>query len=89
VKDAHLPYAREVETMLRGWNVRVEKDLRDEKLGKKIRDAQLQKVPYMIVLGDREVETRSLSVRERTKGDLGSLSPDSFRELLREEFSPL
>lgn len=89
VKDAHLPYAREVETMLRGWNVRVEKDLRDEKLGKKIRDAQLQKVPYMIVLGDREVETRSLSVRERAKGDLGSLSPDSFRELLREEFSPL
>jgi threonyl-tRNA synthetase len=89
VKDAHLAYAREVETMLRGWNVRVEKDLRDEKLGKKIRDAQLQKVPYMIVLGDREVETRSLSVRERSKGDLGSLSLNAFRELLREEFSPL
>ena len=61
---------------------------RDEKLGKRIRDAQLQKVPYMIVIGDKEKEARVVAVRERSKGDLGSMDLEAFRKLLDGEFNP-
>ena len=69
--------------------LRVETDERDEKLGKRIRDAQLQKVPYMIVIGDKEKEARVVAVRERSKGDLGSMDLEGFRKLLDEEFNPV
>lgn len=82
------PYANEVEAKLRDMDIRVEVDRRDEKLGKKIRDAQLQKIPYMLVIGAREVEEKTVSVRERKKGDLGSCSLDDFLKTLREEFDP-
>ena len=67
----------------------METDERDEKLGKRIRDAQLQKVPYMIVIGDKEKEARVVAVRERSKGDLGSMDLEGFRKLLDEEFNPV
>ncbi len=81
-------YARKVETQLKSWDVRVEMDLRDEKLGKKIRDAQMQKVPYMLVLGEREMSEGTLSVRDRTSGDLGTMTPEALREKLGKEFDP-
>lgn len=81
-------YANEVESLLHDMEVRVEVDRRDEKLGKKIRDAQLQKIPYMLVIGAREVEEKTVSFRERSKGDLGSITLDAFLELLGEEFDP-
>jgi threonyl-tRNA synthetase len=71
------------------WGLRVEIDSRDEKLGKRIRDAQLQKVPYMIVIGDKEVESRVVAVRERSKGDLGSMSLEEFKAICQTEFNPL
>ena len=71
------------------WGVRTETDSRDEKLGKRIRDAQLQKVPYMIVIGDKERDERQVAVRERTKGDLGSMSLEAFQKLLSAEFNPI
>ena len=89
VKEEHQPWARSVETLLREWGLRVEVDGRDEKLGKKIRDAQLQKVPYMLVIGEREVESKRVAVRERSKGDLGSLSLEALQELLVGEYDPL
>ncbi|MDD4365497.1 MAG: His/Gly/Thr/Pro-type tRNA ligase C-terminal domain-containing protein, partial [Synergistales bacterium] len=64
-------------------------DRRDEKLGKKIRDAQLQKVPYMLVIGEREVEAGQVSVRERSKGDLGVLPIEGLQDLFSGEFDPL
>jgi threonyl-tRNA synthetase len=88
-QGAHEEYARELAGTFKEWGLRVEIDSRDEKLGKRIRDAQLQKAPYMIVIGDKEVESRAVSVRERTKGDLGSMSLEEFKTLCRSEFNPL
>lgn len=81
-------YAGEVERKLRELEIRVEVDRRDEKLGKKIRDAQLQKIPYMLVIGAREVEEKTVAVRERSQGDLGSRTLDEFAEILEAEFDP-
>ena len=82
-------YAGEVAAKLRSWGVRTEVDERDEKLGKKIRDAQTQKIPYMIVIGEKERESGSVAPRERSRGDLGSMSLEQFREVLEGEFDPL
>ncbi len=89
ISDSHADYAAELRAMFMDWGVRSEIDGRNEKLGRKIRDAQLQKVPYMLVIGDKEKEARAVGVRERSKGDLGSMSIEAFRELLGKEFNPI
>jgi len=76
-------YAEELSRELREAGFRVEANLRSEKIGAKIRDAQLQKVPFMLVLGDREMEQRTVAVRERTKGDIGVMSADEFKQMAR------
>lgn len=88
VKGDHIPYAAEVESRLKEIGLRVEKDTRDEKLGKKIRDAQVEKIPFMVVLGSREVENGTLSVRDRSEGDLGAMDLSGFEELLRRQPCP-
>ena len=85
----HFDYAHELKKIFADSNIRVEIDERDEKLGRKIRDAQLQKVPYMIVIGDKERDNKTLGVRKRTEGDLGSMTLDEFRALLDKEFNPM
>jgi threonyl-tRNA synthetase len=72
IADRHLEWAREVQQALAGQGVRIEIDARVEKIGYKIREAQLQKVPYMLVVGDREVEERTVAVRVRSAGDMGA-----------------
>ncbi len=89
VKEEHAPYATEVESRLKGLGYRVEKDARDEKLGKKIRDAQVEKIPYMVVIGSREVENVTLSVRDRAAGDLGTMDLSAFEVLLQRQFDPV
>ena len=74
VAAEYLPYAEEMAKRLKEQDIRVEIDARDEKLGKKIRDAQIQKVPYMLVIGAKEAENGTLAVRERSKGDLGAMT---------------
>jgi threonyl-tRNA synthetase len=76
-------YAAEVAAVLRKSGLRVETNLRSEKIGAKIRDAQMQKVPFMLVLGDREMEQGNVAVRERLQGDLGVMSTDDFVEMAR------
>ena len=76
-------YAEELSRELREAGFRVEANLRSEKIGAKIRDAQLQKVPFMLVLGDREMEQRTVAVRERTKGDIGVMSAEEFKQMAR------
>ena len=88
VKPEMEEYARKVEAQLKNWDVRAELDLRDEKLGRKIRDAQIQKIPYMLVLGEREMNELTLSVRERSAGDLGTMSLEAFKEKISGEFDP-
>lgn len=89
VAAEYVDYAAELAKKLREAGIRVESDTRDEKLGKKIRDAQIQKIPYMPVIGAREAEDGTLAVRERSKGDLGTMTPEAFLEHLKGEFDPL
>ncbi|MGI6574654.1 MAG: threonine--tRNA ligase [bacterium] len=83
--DRHQDYAKSVAERLKASGVRVEADYRNEKIGYKIREAQLEKIPYMLIVGDREVEEGSVSVRSRSAGDLGGMEFDRFREMLLEE----
>jgi len=89
VSDEHLSYAKTVASVLQKQDVRVEVDRKEGTLGKKIRDAQMQKIPYMIIIGNREVENEVVSVRDRSKGDLGSMSLEALKELLSNEYYPL
>jgi threonyl-tRNA synthetase len=81
ITDRINEYAERVAAELKQAGLRVELNLKSEKIGAKIRDAQLKKVPFMLVLGDREMEDGRVAVRERSKGDLGTMSLDEFREM--------
>ncbi len=83
ITDRVNDYAEEVSRELREAGFRVEANLRSEKIGAKIRDAQLQKVPFMLVLGDREMEQKTVAVRERSRGDIGVLPVAEFKEMAR------
>lgn len=78
-------YAKEVEAKLQSAGIRVEADLRNEKLGYKIREAQLEKIPYMLVVGENEVQASGASVRKRGQGDLGAHNVESVIEMIRED----
>lgn len=84
ITDRVNEYAEKVAAELRGAGLRVEANLRSEKIGAKIRDAQMQKVPFMLVLGDREMEQGNVAVRERSKGDIGVMSIEEFKQMARE-----
>lgn len=85
IADRHVDYARKVASELADAKVRVEVDDRSEKIGYKIREAQVEKVPYMLVAGDREAERGTVSVRSRGQGDLGPMSLTDFKaRVLRE-----
>jgi threonyl-tRNA synthetase len=83
ITDRVNDYAEELERELLACGFRVEANLRSEKIGAKIRDAQLQKVPFMLVVGDREKEQRAVAVRERAKGDIGAMPLDEFKQMAR------
>ena len=83
ITDRVNEYAESVAKELREAGLRVETNLRSEKIGAKIRDAQMQKIPFMLVLGDREMEQGKVAVRERAKGDIGVMSLDEFKEMAR------
>ena len=88
VTDRGNDYARQVAKRLKSEGLRVEADLRNEKLGFKIREAQLQKIPYMLVIGDKEIEGAGVSPRTRTREDLGFMTVDDFVERVRSEINP-
>ncbi len=83
--EKHGSYAKQIETKLKQEGIRVEIDLRDERLNARIRDAELQKIPYIVVLGDKEVESNSLSVRGKREGNMGSMSVEGFIGMLLEK----
>ncbi len=85
ISDKHLDAAKQVAEDLRKLGIRVEVDGHDEKIGKKIRQAQLEKTPYMLIIGDKEVEEGTLSVRSRFEGDLGSMRIEALSEKLLDE----
>ena len=86
IADRHLDFAYEVKKKLEERGIwRIEIDDRSEKLGFKLREAQLEKVPYMVVVGDKDVEANAVSVRSRKAGDMGSMSVDEFVDMIVDE----
>ena len=85
ITDRSAEYAKQVAAKLDAAGIRVESDLRNEKIGYKIREAQMQKIPYMLVVGDKEAEAGSVAVRTRAGEDLGAMSLDAFLEKVRGE----
>jgi threonyl-tRNA synthetase len=83
VADRHAEYAEKVAGKLQAEGLRVSADARTESIGRKIRDAELQKIPYMLVVGDRETEAGQVSVREHRQGDTGTVDLEHFIEMLR------
>ena len=84
ITDRALAYARQVADGLDQAGFRVEVEERNEKIGKKIREAQLEKTPFMLVIGDKEAEAGTVSVRHRADGDLGVMSVADFTTRLQE-----
>jgi threonyl-tRNA synthetase len=85
ISDKHLGYAGEVRGRLHAAGVRVELDERTESVGRKIRDAELRKIPFMLIVGDREQEAEQVAVREHRRGDAGSVPVGEFIERVREQ----
>ena len=85
IADRHADRAHEIEAELKKYGIRVKVDDRSEKIGYKIREAQLQKTPYMLVVGDKEVENGTVSVRHRGEGDIGSMELPSLCDRLADE----
>lgn len=87
IADRHIEYGRRLEKLLSDQNIRVELDENNEKIGAKIRKAEIQKVPYMLIFGDQEVEKNSINVRKRGKGNLGISSPEQFLRQIHKEIT--
>ena len=85
IADRQLEFAEKLAQKMDDLGIRCEIDNRSEKIGYKIRQAQLDKTPYMVIIGDKEVENNEVSVRNRREGELGSMSPDALVARLLEE----
>ncbi len=85
ISDSQVEYSKEVEKQLKAIGVRVKVDDRNEKIGYKIREAQLEKVPYMLVIGDKEIEANAVAVRSRKDGDAGQMKLEDFVCKIKQE----
>jgi threonyl-tRNA synthetase len=85
ITDKQSEYCKEIEESLKKHDIRASADLRNEKIGFKIREHTLHKVPYLIVVGDKEVESNTVAVRTRKGDDLGTMTLDAFKELLAKD----
>jgi threonyl-tRNA synthetase len=85
VTDRNIPFGEKVLQSLRDADIRVEADFRNEKLGLKVREAQLQKIPYMLIVGDRESEKEGVTSRLRSGKNLPFMSIEAFVDLMKEE----
>ncbi len=89
ISDKFLPYAEDVKSKLKQAGVRAEVDDRNEKIGKKIRDTELQKVPYMLVVGEKEMNKNQVSIRRQGKGDVGAVTVDEFTTTILKEIEKM
>jgi threonyl-tRNA synthetase len=87
IGENHHKYATEVFETFKAAGIRAEINIENESLGKKIRDAKLQKIPYLLVVGDKEVESKTVTVESRDKGNLGNISPENFLEQIKKEIA--
>jgi threonyl-tRNA synthetase len=89
VSDKYNEYAKEVAQFLEISDIRALVDERNEKIGRKIRDAEVSKTPFMLIVGEKEVESGQLSVRRHGQGDQGAMSKEEFVQLIADEISQL
>jgi threonyl-tRNA synthetase len=89
IADKHIEYAENILKLLKKCEIRALVDVRPEKIGKKIRDAELQKIPYMLIIGDKELEEKKVAVRRHGKGDIGAEDAESFVARLNEEIKEI
>jgi threonyl-tRNA synthetase len=87
ISDKFNDYAQNVLNLLKNYDIRGLVDDRSEKIGKKIRDTEVKKIPYMLIVGEKEVESNTVSVRKHGEGDLGSMSIEAFSELVNKEIN--
>ncbi len=87
ISDKFNDYAKNVLNLLKNYDIRGLVDDRSEKIGKKIRDTEVKKIPYMLIVGEKEVESNTVSVRKHGEGDLGSMSIEAFSELVNKEIN--
>ncbi len=85
IAPVHVEYANKVKEELEKYDIRVELDDRNEKIGYKIREAQLEKIPYMLIIGDKEVENNAVGIRSRKEGDIGQKDLSQFIDMIKEE----
>ncbi|MFT6761010.1 MAG: threonyl-tRNA synthetase, partial [Psychroserpens sp.] len=85
VSEKYNDEAKKLSVLLKNHDLRALVDDRNEKVGKKIRDTELQKVPYMLILGEKEIESGQLSVRKQGEGDLGTFSVEDFAKLIQDD----
>ncbi len=85
ISDKFIPYAENVLSKLKNNDIRAEIDDRSEKIGKKIRDTELAKIPLMLIIGEKEVNEEMVSVRRQGKGDEGTKTVEEFIEMVKEE----
>ena len=85
ISDKYNDYAQKVLNQLNNYDIRGRIDERNEKIGRKIRDAELQRIPYMLIVGEKEAETQTVSVRKQGQGDIGKMSPADFAGIVKKE----
>ena len=89
ISEKYVDYAKKLLNVLKNYELRGLIDERNEKTGKKIRDAEIQRIPYMIIVGEKEENSETLSVRKQGDGDLGSFTADGFADLINNEIKQL
>ena len=87
ISEKFSSYTQDVCTTLLDAGIRVEMDVRNEKVGYKIRDAEINKTPYMAIVGEKEINAKTVSVRQHTKGDRGVFSMEQFIDMLKKEIT--
>lgn len=87
ISEKHDEYAKKIEKELKENNIRVELRAENETLGKKIRETEMQKIPYLLIVGDKEISSNTVSVRQRGKGDIGQMDLDKFLEKIKKEIA--
>ena len=89
ISEKHHDYAKDLHLQLQEKDINGFLDGRDEKIGKKIRDAEVKKIPFMLIVGGKEAESNSVSIRQHGKGDLGSMKTDEFIQFFINKVSEL
>ena len=87
ISEKHLEYAKNIENELKKNNIRTQLRDENETLGKKIRAAEMEKNPYLIILGDKEITANTVAIRARGKGDLGAMKIEEFVDKIKEEIN--